>query len=617
MENQSTHPPLNLAAAAATPTSNDITAFAIDPSLEASSEFFPSTGTDQGSGNEDDGRPTQEDIDAVIKASLDHAQAEAEAEAHAHAHAHAHAANVTNTDADTQAALLAAAAITNFDNVSAPSITPGIDEQHEGDTSLQSTPKVQVKPKRPKTDNLRHGQENNPINNPSLHIAPFSKPIRDESTPLPLYLLFDSKANFIRWLDAESSWCHFVQRRTTTPDKRSAERLQARIRAHNRSLEAMNPEERSTAAPLKTRQRKRVSPVLEKVTFTCHHAGTYESKHSTVLPKEKLRLNTKRSVKCACASRIVLSENQSGDCRVVYHWKHDGHDPFSDADTEGGRLPKAIDIWLNKQIEAGKTLDDIRKVLNISEEEKEAYLAKVAADPTTMDPSLPPPLALALKVKYPDIYNRYRKLKGPVKEHKQLKGSTKRTSSGTMKNGSKINSSSQSHSPLSLTQMSRNNGTEMDMGIEDHKFNSSDQAGNENGIDHDQNPLGNILDPLLTSYDQDEQNKLDLIQPTQAQLHEHSLQHGHDHDHEHDLEHQEVDNEFAQLASSHDLTSTTSVDELSSTHEGLARALLELPSGGGLRDEDGNEMSLEEAMRRMAEGVAAVAASQEVDQMGI
>ena len=35
---------------------------------------------------------------------------------------------------------------------------------------------------------------------------------------------------------------------------------------------------------------------------------------------------------------------------------------------------------------------------------------------------MPPLLALNLKVKYPDIYNRYRKLKGPIKASRQYKG---------------------------------------------------------------------------------------------------------------------------------------------------------------------------------------------------
>ena len=42
-------------------------------------------------------------------------------------------------------------------------------------------------------------------------------------------------------------------------------------------------------------------------------------------------------------------------------------------------------------------------------------------DPTSVPTDMPPPLALSLKVKYPDIYNRYRKLKGPIKATKPLK----------------------------------------------------------------------------------------------------------------------------------------------------------------------------------------------------
>ena len=42
-------------------------------------------------------------------------------------------------------------------------------------------------------------------------------------------------------------------------------------------------------------------------------------------------------------------------------------------------------------------------------------------DPSSLPLDLPPPLALNLKVKYPDIYNRYRKLKGPLTATKPLK----------------------------------------------------------------------------------------------------------------------------------------------------------------------------------------------------
>ncbi|WWC64684.1 uncharacterized protein I303_107295 [Kwoniella dejecticola CBS 10117] len=636
------HPqsPLHLAAA------NDINSFAIDPSLEASSEFFQDP-ADQAQGHsldiqdaihqthergDENDTPTQADIDAVIKASLDHAQAQAAADAVAAAVSH-----LTDQSQDQ----------TQIDPALAQDSEAGTGNQiGNGKGSGTGNGNGNSKTKTPgdkRFPDSEPGQEHNPIPDPPLHIAPFSRPSRTvEDTPLPLFLTFGSRPDFLRWLDAESSWCHFVQRRTTTPDKRSAERLQARIRAHERSLNAMTSEEREAATPLKTRRRKRVSPVFEKVTFTCHHAGSYESKHSTTLPEEKLRKNTKKSVKCACASRVVLSELQSGDCKVVYHWKHDGHDPFSDADLEGGRLPKSIDTWLNKQIEAGKTLDDIRKILDIPEEEKEAYLAKVRADPTALDPNMPPPLAMALKVKYPDIYNRYRKLKGPVKEHKQLKGPTKRTASGTTKPGSGSRSGGRADTSVG------EGGGDSETGIS----NAPTPPTVSTSVEPD--PLHGLgdLDPLMTHHGELDGLTSSLIPPYSTVTVDHAahdgingnvngngvngmdskmmIVDGQD-------EHNEVDTEFAQLASSHDLLhhhphhqehqphqdgnaigsgdvdgngSNVVVDELINSHEGLARALLDLPSAG-LRDEDGNEMSLEEAMRRMAEGVAQVAAQEQ------
>ena len=147
----------------------------------------------------------------------------------------------------------------------------------------------------------------------------------------------------------------------------------------------MTPEEAANTPPLKKRRRMRTSPILEKITYTCHHAGSYSAKHSDKLPQNRLRLNTKRSVKCNCQARIVLTELQNGECRVTYFWKHEGHgqcarvgcvllahvtDPFADDELDSGRLPKVVDDWLVAQIKAGKDTDAIRKVLNISEEEK-------------------------------------------------------------------------------------------------------------------------------------------------------------------------------------------------------------------------------------------------------
>ena len=80
------------------------------------------------------------------------------------------------------------------------------------------------------------GDESRPIISPFVHSAPFSRPDRDENTPHPQHLVFTNRAEFEAWLEGESSWCHYVQRRTTTPEKRADERLRARIKAYERTL---------------------------------------------------------------------------------------------------------------------------------------------------------------------------------------------------------------------------------------------------------------------------------------------------------------------------------------------------------------------------------------------
>lgn len=46
-------------------------------------------------------------------------------------------------------------------------------------------------------------------------------------------------------------------------------------------------------------------------------------------------------------------------------------DPFASEELEAGRLPKVVDDWLNEQIRAGATVDEIRRKLEYSEEDKE------------------------------------------------------------------------------------------------------------------------------------------------------------------------------------------------------------------------------------------------------
>lgn len=120
-------------------------------------------------------------------------------------------------------------------------------------------------------------------------------------------------------------------------------------------------------------------------------------------------------------------------------------------------MNKAIDEWMVSQIAAGRTPDEIRRALDIDEEEKKAvrysvlphsvftncahpciqYLDKVAADPSQLNPNLPPPIALvrASKFKYSEIYNRYRKLKGPIKDSRPHKSDSSRSRGESSRKG--------------------------------------------------------------------------------------------------------------------------------------------------------------------------------------
>ena len=89
--------------------------------------------------------------------------------------------------------------------------------------------------------------------------------------------------------------------------------------------EEMPPEQAANVPPLKTRKRNNTTPVHMKITYTCHHAGKYDSTHSDKLPQGKLRMKTKQSVKCKCTARIMFTVLHSGECQTIYYWKHDGH----------------------------------------------------------------------------------------------------------------------------------------------------------------------------------------------------------------------------------------------------------------------------------------------------
>ena len=82
----------------------------------------------------------------------------------------------------------------------------------------------------------RLGESSNPVTDATIHLAPFSKANRQDDDPHPEHMQFVTKSDFDIWFAGETSWCHFVQRRTTTPEKRAQERMRARRAAHEKAL---------------------------------------------------------------------------------------------------------------------------------------------------------------------------------------------------------------------------------------------------------------------------------------------------------------------------------------------------------------------------------------------
>jgi hypothetical protein len=143
-------------------------------------------------------------------------------------------------------------------------------------------------------------------------------------------------------------------------------------------------------------------------------------------------------------------------------------DPFTEGEHDAGRLPKVIDDWIVVQIQAGRAPEEIRKLLHMTQEEQDAVrnerlshlielktatravligfqsqlLKATADDPNSVTPDMPPPLAANLKIKYPDIYNRYRKHKGPIRESRPRKARRLRASANGESSAAPANSSS-------------------------------------------------------------------------------------------------------------------------------------------------------------------------------
>lgn len=60
-------------------------------------------------------------------------------------------------------------------------------------------------------------------------------------------------------------------------------------------------------------------------------------------------------------------------------------DPYNETDKDGGRMNKAIDEWMVSQIAAGRTPDEIRRALDIDEEEKKAVGYSILLHPVFLN----------------------------------------------------------------------------------------------------------------------------------------------------------------------------------------------------------------------------------------
>lgn len=192
-DNSNNHEPINLAT---------VEAFAIDPALADDHTLFLPLNDQHAHldihGHEDNGDininindqagPSQHDIDAAIKATFDE-----------------HATGDGDPENDNRAFL------------------EGLDpvDQLSSRVNLHPGPRLM-------------GTPTPGIETPHL----LRPPERDENTPHPECLEFNYRAEFEAWLQTESYWCHYVQRRVTNPEKRAAERLKARIKAHEANLQS-------------------------------------------------------------------------------------------------------------------------------------------------------------------------------------------------------------------------------------------------------------------------------------------------------------------------------------------------------------------------------------------
>lgn len=71
------------------------------------------------------------------------------------------------------------------------------------------------------------------IPDPTISIIRYARP---PDTPHPEEFSFATKQEFETWIEGELCWCHYIQRRVTTPQKRAEERVRAREKAYEKKM---------------------------------------------------------------------------------------------------------------------------------------------------------------------------------------------------------------------------------------------------------------------------------------------------------------------------------------------------------------------------------------------
>lgn len=63
-------------------------------------------------------------------------------------------------------------------------------------------------------------------------------------------------------------------------------------------------------------------------------------------------------------------QDPTGGCQGRRDGIANSVDPFAPDELESSRLPRVVDEWVVRQIKAGKTMDEIKKMVTVTEEEK-------------------------------------------------------------------------------------------------------------------------------------------------------------------------------------------------------------------------------------------------------